>query len=108
MLNSRLQRGRCEPRQAKNEVVQVFGLNGQGRPFYQSATTVDVSYCGARLRGLNCWDRPGEIIGLRCGTEKARFRVVWVGKRDTAYESQVGLSCLEPGRNIWMSCAVHA
>jgi hypothetical protein len=101
VLNSRLQKGRCEPRQATNETVQVFGLAGNGRPFHQSATTVDISYGGARLRGLDCWDRPGEIIGVRCGAEKARFRVVWIGKRNTASELQVGLFCLEPGRNIW-------
>ncbi len=110
MLNSRLQKGRSEPRHAKNEVVQVFGMNGKGRPFHQSASTVDVSHCGVRLRGLSCWDRPGEVIGIRCGPEKARFRVVWVGKPNTPYQSQVGLSCLEPARNIWdqEACEVEA
>jgi hypothetical protein len=82
-------------------VVQVFGLNGQGRPFHQSASTIDISYRGARLLGLSCWTRPGEIIGVRCGSEKARFQVVWIGKPNTAYEAQVGLYCLEPHRNIW-------
>jgi hypothetical protein len=101
VLNSRLQKGRSEPRRVKSEVVQVFGLNGMGRPFHQSAFTIDVSCGGARLRGLACWDRPGEIIGIRCGTEKARFRVVWVGKPNSPFQSQVGLCCLEPGRNIW-------
>jgi PilZ domain len=101
LLNSRTQKGRSEPRRTKSEVVQVFGLNGKGRPFHQSASTIDVSYRGARLRGLSCWDQPGEIIGIRFGSEKARFQVVWIGKANTAHEAQIGLCCLEPGRNIW-------
>ncbi|MGE0405289.1 MAG: PilZ domain-containing protein [Candidatus Korobacteraceae bacterium] len=102
MSNSKIRNGRSEPRRVRNEVVQVFGLNGSGRPFHQSATTVDISFRGARLRGLNCWEQPGEVIGIRCGRGgKARFLVVWIGKPSTLYEGQVGLSCLEPGKSIW-------
>ena len=38
---------------------------------------------------------------MRYGTEKARFKVVWIGKPGTPQEGQVGLLCLEKGKFIW-------
>jgi hypothetical protein len=38
---------------------------------------------------------------VRHGTEKARFKVVWIGKPGTPQEGQVGLLCIETGKFIW-------
>jgi PilZ domain-containing protein len=92
---------RSEPRTSHESPVRVFGMDSAGRPINQTAWTVDVSRHGARLRGSPYWNGPGETIGVRCGTEKARFKVVWVGKPGTPQEGQVGLLCIEPEKFIW-------
>ncbi|HET7185583.1 MAG TPA: PilZ domain-containing protein [Terriglobales bacterium] len=96
---------RVERRNSHQLPVRVFGLDSAGKPVNRTAWTVDVSQHGVRLKGLPCWNGPGETIGLRLGTEKARFRVVWVGKQGTPQEGQVGLLCLEAGKFTWGSPA---
>lgn len=92
---------RSEARYSRNTSIRVFGLDGGGRPFHLPALTMDVSRHGARIRGVNCWDLPGETVGVRCGAEKARFSVVWVGKPGTIREQEVGLFAMEPDKYIW-------
>jgi hypothetical protein len=92
---------RSEPRTSHESQVRVFGMDSAGRPINQTGWTVDISQHGARLKGLPCWSGPGETIGVRHGTEKARFKVVWIGKPATPQEGQVGLLCIETGKFIW-------
>ncbi len=92
---------RCEPRNTFGTTVRVFGLDGRGRPLSQPVTTVDVSRRGARITGVHAWEQPGEIIGLRYGEQKARYKVVWIGKAGTPQQGQVGLVCVEAGKVIW-------
>ena len=81
--------------------VRVWGMDSAGKPFSQTARTVEVSGKGARLEGLTCQPQSGEIIGVQHGTQKARFRVLWIGEKGTPQESQIGLACVEPGKCIW-------
>ncbi len=92
---------RSEPRIAKETPVRVFGLDSAGRPFNQVATAQDVSSHGARLAGMKSLPKAGEIVGLREGGEKARYRVVWVVRPGTPQEKQIGLFCVEQGKYIW-------
>jgi hypothetical protein len=92
---------RLEPRITKHIPVRLFGLDGTGRPFHKPAWTLDLSPHGLRVKGVYCWNYPGEIIGVRCGTQKARYRVVWIGKKNTLFEQQVGLYCVEPNKRLW-------
>ena len=92
---------RSEPRTAHESSVRVFGMDSAGRPINQTGWTVDISQRGARLKGLPFWNGPGETIGVRQGTEKARFKVVWTGKPGTPQEGQVGLLCIDTGTYIW-------
>ena len=66
-----------------------------------SAHTVDISSSGARLAGLEEPLELGEVLKVECGNRKARFRVVWAGKQDTATAGQAGLECLAPDVDIW-------
>ena len=92
---------RTEPRLTQEAAVRIFGMDAQGHPIHLAATTMDISKSGARLKGIRCWDFPGEIIGVRHGMEKARFRIVWVGPPGTPVDGQIGLLCVEVGRYIW-------
>ena len=73
----------------------------QGNPLIKQVGRWTSAGHGARLKGLPCWSGPGETIGVRQGTEKARFKVVWIGKPGTPQEGQVGLFCIETGKFIW-------
>lgn len=76
-------------------------MDAQGRPFSAHAQTVDLSRLGGRLGGVTLPLQPGDVIGIQCGAEKARFRVAWVGAAGTPLEHQVGVCCVEPARYIW-------
>ena len=81
--------------------MRIFGMDSQGRPINVLGSTLDISKSGARLKGIKHWDYPGEIIGVRHGAEKARFRIVWVGAPGTSIDGQIGVQCIESGRYIW-------
>src|SRR5512140_1343574 len=92
---------RTEPRLEKRADVRIFGMDSKGRPINVPASTIDISKHGARLMGVRSWDYPGETIGIRYGTEKARYRIVWIGLPSSPVESQVGLYCVDQGKYIW-------
>ncbi len=101
-----MQQSRSEPRTEQQLPVRVFGLDDKGNPINQPAWTVDISRHGARLRGVPFWRSPGDTIGLRSGTEKARYKIVWVGEAGTPQEGQIGVVCVEAGKFIWNVPAV--
>ena len=92
---------RKTPRIQKNVPVRIFGMDSTGKPFSSSAETLDVSSSGARLVGVYQFDVPGETIGLEVKGKKGRFLVVWVGKKGTKVEGQVGLRSVEPATPVW-------
>ncbi len=83
-------------RRAFRVPVQVWGVNGSGSPFFQTAHTVDVELLGACLEGLAHTVVAGEILGLEYRGCKARFRVVWVGQSGTPDAGKVELSLAFP------------
>jgi hypothetical protein len=90
---------RIEPRVAISLDVKVWGLDLYGKPFVQHARTVNATSVGARLIGIDCV-REGEVISLQHGEQKARCKVVWVG-RDAARSRQIGIFCLEAGKSLF-------
>jgi PilZ domain-containing protein len=88
-----------EPRVAISLDVKVWGLDLYGKPFVQHARTVNATSVGARLIGIDCV-REGEVISLQHGEQNARCKVVWVG-RDAAKARQIGVFCVEPGKNLF-------
>jgi hypothetical protein len=96
-----MQQTRSEPRTPQEISVRVFGLDSSGNTINKPAWTVDISRSGVRLKGLTFRVHPGEVLGLRHGTEKARYKVVWLGDPASPLQGQMGLQCLETGRCIW-------
>ncbi len=79
----------------------MWGMDSTGKPFSQTARTVDISGQGARLAGITGPKQLGDVIGVQHGDQKARFQVVWVGANGTAEQGQIGIACLDAGRCIW-------
>ena len=88
-------------RMAKKIQVWVRGVDRSGNPFVQSAHTIDIGQSGARLDGLGYLTGPGEIVQVKRGWRKARFRVVWIGQLGTSQANQIGICCLEGNKDIW-------
>ncbi len=81
--------------------VRIWGMDAAGKAFIEDVKTLDITAHGARLQGLHCRQKPGDVIGLQHAGEKARFKVVWVGPPGTPLDGQIGVFCLEPQKNIW-------
>jgi hypothetical protein len=86
--------------------VRIWGLDGKGSPFNSEVETLDVSWSGARLSGVNAFDRPGETIGVQLGDKKARFLVVWVGAGER--KGQIGVQSLDAKQCIWQTVLPRA
>ncbi len=91
---------RREKRIEQRVPVRVWGMDNQKKAFVQSTTTLDISEMGVRIDNINRWDEPGETVGVGCGPEKARFKIVWVGSEGPR-AGQVGMKCLERGKITW-------
>lgn len=91
---------RREDRVAGCKPVTVLGKDALGHPFSQNTFTVEISATGARLQGLPPLAL-GTVLLLECGPERARYRVVWVGKKGTANDEQVGLQCIDRDQTIF-------
>ena len=81
--------------------VRLWGMDINGKPFTQNASSVDITRMGARLQGVTCRIQHGDIIGIQHGNDKARFRVIWVARPGSRNEGQVGVHCVEVGKYIW-------
>jgi hypothetical protein len=81
--------------------VRIFGMDSSGKPFTALAHTLDITNSGARLAGISTSLTIGEIVGIQRGTDKARFRVAWVGEPNTRNAGQIGVECVQDHKNIW-------
>ena len=76
--------------------VTVSGLDTNGNPFSQSATTVEISARGVRLRGISCLrGQRGDLVQIKYKQHSARYRVAWIGQNGSVEQGLIGLECLE-------------
>jgi PilZ domain-containing protein len=81
--------------------IRIWGMDTSGRPFSVNTKTVDITHSGARVGGFTTPINRGDMVGVQCGNEKARFKVIWVGANGGPREAQIGVHCAEPGKYIW-------
>jgi len=81
--------------------VRVWGLDARAQAFMELASVKNISSGGAVVQGLRRQIRPGELLEVQFGAEKAEFRVIWVGKLGTAREGEIGLETLPLEPCIW-------
>jgi PilZ domain-containing protein len=92
---------RREPRKPVALTVRIFGTDVEGHVFSENVSTVNISREGACVGAVKSKLKPGETVGVTCGSQKARFRVAWTGDPGTPAYGQVGLQHLTPDNNIW-------
>ena len=69
---------RPESRVLADIPVRVWGMDAEGKPFFQSATAGKLSSEGAQLSHISHALKIGDVIGIQYGEKKARFGVVWI------------------------------
>ena len=92
---------RREGRSEMELPLMVWGVDTKGERFLQEATARDISLSGALVTGLDADLRSGDIVGILCGKQKARFRVVWVRYDETGDKMQVAVHRLESDVCPW-------
>jgi hypothetical protein len=86
---------KLEPRLDVQLPIRVFGMGADGRPFAHRAQARNISLHGAKLTGLEAQLKPGDVIGVQVGDNKARCKVIWVVDAGQAQKAEVGVKMVE-------------
>jgi hypothetical protein len=92
---------RRSPRVAARLPVRIWGMDAYALPFMALGTVKDISHTGALVQGMRRMIKPGTVLEVQLGEEKAQFRVAWVGKPGTRKEGEIGLESLPAEPCIW-------
>jgi hypothetical protein len=82
---------RHSPRVNVHLPVEVWGLDAHGQAFMDPAIVTNMSTVGLILQGLRRKIRAGEILDVRMGSDKAQYRVVWVGGPGSRRAGELGM-----------------
>ena len=69
---------RPEKRAPAEIPVRAFGMDADGKPFFEKAVASNLSSEGAQLARVQHSLKIGEVIGIQYGDKKARFEIKWV------------------------------
>jgi hypothetical protein len=81
--------------------VRIYVQDDSGTQLALLAHTLDANTTGARIGGFHGQVSTGQVVTVQYQHRRSSFRVIWTGKRGTAQGTQLGLECLEPGKNVW-------
>lgn len=90
---------RPEPRLPVDLPVRIWGMDVDGRPFFQTATANNLSSEGIMISQISHLLKPGDVVGVQYGDKKARFNVVWVADAGLERKIEAGL-CLRDDQEI--------
>jgi hypothetical protein len=97
---------RPESRISADIPVRVWGMDADGRPFFQSAAASGLSSEGAQISRIHHSLKTGDIIGIQYGDKKARFQVMWVKEQGLPDRIRAGVRILPQQEVPW--CEVTA
>lgn len=81
--------------------VRIYGIDAAGKAFNTTSHTLNVSKSGALLANVDVVLNLGDVIGVQKGVYKGKFRIVWIGRKGSSAQGQVGICCVEGAKNIW-------
>jgi hypothetical protein len=85
--------------------VRVWGMDADGKPFFQSGLAGSLSSEGAQLTHLHHCLKAGDIIGIQYGEKKARFKVIWANPSVAPRKNKAGVLILPDQIAPWMDLA---
>ena len=92
---------RPEPRVTADIPVRIWGMDADGKPFFQSALAASLSSDGAQLTELHHCLKIGDIIGIQYGEKKARFKVIWAHASSAPRKNKAGVQILPDQSTPW-------
>jgi hypothetical protein len=85
--------------------VRVWGMDADARPFSENAVANNISGQRAQLVGITHPLKTGDIIGIKHGEKKARFKVVWVTDGGSLRKIEAGVQIVEGQEMPWQQIA---
>jgi PilZ domain len=85
--------------------VRVWGMDADARPFSQNAVAKNISGEGAQILGIHHPLKTGDIIGIKHGEKKARFKVAWVTDGGSLRKIEAGVQIVEGQQSPWQEMA---
>jgi hypothetical protein len=82
-------------------LVRVWGMDADGRPFFQNANATNLSSEGASFTRINHPLKAGDVVGVQFGEKKARFKIVWVVDGGAARQIEAGVQILPGQQSPW-------
>jgi len=92
---------RPELRVSADIPVRVWGMDVDGKPFFQSAMANNLSSEGAQLTHIHHSLKIGDIIGIQYAEKKGRFKVIWVKSSVAPGRNQAGVRILPQQAIPW-------
>jgi len=93
---------RSEARLPADLAIVVWGIDTAGERFVEQARAQNISVSGALLTAFNVPLRPGDVIGVLYGGQRARFRVVWVRYDGLESPMQAAVHRIDPDLCPWL------
>ena len=81
--------------------VRIWGMDADGRVFFQNAKASNLSSQGAKLTNINHVLKAGEVIGIQHGDKKARFEVVWFKPSQAPGRNEAGVKAMPQQEAPW-------
>ncbi len=97
-----------EPRVTVDLTVRIWGMDADGRAFFQNAQAQNISDHGARLSGIEHPLKAGDVIGVQVGDKKARCKVIWVIDAGQLQKIQAGVQMLDGQPSPWQQEVAQA
>ena len=88
---------RASTRVQKQLPVKVYGRDGRGHPFKQTAKIIELSRHGAKLAGIACVEKPGDVVEISYKGKHADFKIIWINEA----RCEVGVCAVDPKRDIF-------
>jgi hypothetical protein len=92
---------RIHPRAQITVPVRIFGTDKGGQIFSEKVNTVTISRSGVELADVQAELKVDEIIGLSYASNRANFRVKWVGAKGSPKAGHAGLQNVAPEKPLW-------
>jgi hypothetical protein len=99
---------RPETRVEADIPVRIWGMDADGRPFFQNALAGNLSSEGAHLSHINHTLKIGDIIGIQYGEKKSRFHVIWIKNSVAPGRNQAGVRVLAQQSVPWDQVTAEA
>jgi hypothetical protein len=92
---------RVENGVANQIMVRVWGIDADGRPFFQNTNAGDLSGESALVSGISHPLKPGDVVGIQFDFKKARFSIVSVTDAGVPRKINVIVQLLPGQRSPW-------